>query len=211
MPAINTQKGKLRKSVSVRTKRDAQAEAQSDFDTQLMLQVREGNAEAGNTLLRRNFDRVARYIARVVRDQRPIEDLAQDVFLQVLKKAKTYEPTAKFSTWLYRIATNTSLNYIKQAHIKRRREHNPDLDKPVIVDRSGRSPEREVSLDELREQVSTAISSLPVKQRIALMLFEYEDLSYEQIATVLGTNVGAVRSLLKRARQELRGKLDGLV
>ena len=211
VPAINTKKGKHRKSVSVRTKRDAQAEARSDFDTQLMLQVCEGNAEAGNTLLRRNFDRVARYIARVVRDQRPIEDLAQDVFLQVLKKAKTYEPTAKFSTWLYRIATNTSLNYIKQAYIKKRREHNPDLDEPVIVDRSGRSPEREVSLDELRGQVSAAISSLPVRQRIALTLFEYEELSYEQIATVLGTNVGSVRSLLKRARQGLRAKLGGLV
>ena len=192
-------------------KADAPSGVLSDFDTQLMLQVREGNPDAANALMRRNFDRVSRFIARVVRNPRPIEDLTQDVFYQVLKSAPRYEPNAKFSTWLYRIATNTARNYLSQAYVRKRRDQDPETGKPDPVDRAGSSPDRQLSLDELQARVSAAISSLPVNQRIALTLFQYEELSYEQIATVLDTTVESVRCLLKRGRESLRRKLSGLV
>lgn len=193
-------------------KSEARAESLADFDTQLMLRVREGSSEAANALVRRNFDRVSRYISRVVRDSRSVEDLTQDVFLQVHKSAQRYEPTAKFSTWLYRIATNIALNYLNQAYVKKRRDRNrDDYGEPEIADRADSSPERQFSLDELRDRVSAAVSALPIKQRIALTLFQYEELSYEQIASVLGTTVESVRCLLTRARAALRASLDGLL
>lgn len=183
----------------------------ADLDTQLMLRVREGSPEAANALVRRNFQRVSRYIARLVRRSGPTEDLVQDVFVRVLHSSERYEPTAKFSTWLYRIATNTALNYLNRAHLKDRQEPDPQTGGPEIPARSDSAPERDMSLDELRDRISLAIASLPVNQRIALTLFEYEELSYEQIAGVLDTTVEAVRSLLKRARGSLRGKLRGLL
>lgn len=183
----------------------------ADLDTQLMLQVREGSAEAANALVRRNFERVARYISRVVRHPRCVEDLTQDVFVYVLKSAPRYEPTAKFSTWLYRIATNAARNYLNQACVRKQRA--PDGETPALepVDRSESGPEHRLTLSELRDRVSAAISSLPLNQRIALTLFQYEDLSYEQIAAVLDTTIEAVRCLLKRAREALREQLAGLI
>jgi RNA polymerase sigma-70 factor (ECF subfamily) len=176
-----------------------------------MLELRAGNAEAGNALVRRNFDRVARYVGRVVRDQRPVEDLAQEVFLQVFRAAGRYEPTAKFSTWLYRIATNIARNYLAQPYVRRRREADPSQSGPVATAGADSAPERQLSLDDLRRRVADALASLPVNQRIALTLCEYEGLSYEQIAAVLDTTVDAVRGMIKRAREALRPKLRGLV
>ncbi len=184
--------------------------ALADFDTQLMLQARQGNREAGSALIRRNADRIARYITRLVGDSRPAEDLTQDVFLQALTRADQYQPTAKVATWLYRIATNMALNYLKQAHV-RRRVRTPSDQTLQMADPAAAAPEREVSLDELRHQVSEALDALPVNQRIALTLFQYEDCSYEQIAAVLDVSVEAVRSLLMRARTTLRRELQGLI
>jgi len=182
----------------------------ADFDTQLMLQARQGNREAGSALIRRNANRIARYVTRLVGDHRPAEDLTQDVFLQALAHADQYQPTAKVVTWLYRIATNTALNYLKQAHV-RRRAHTPPDHSLQVADSSAPAPDRQMSLDELRHQVSQALDGLPVNQRIALTLFQFEECSYEQIAAVLDVSVEAVRSLLMRARTTLRRELRGLV
>jgi RNA polymerase sigma-70 factor (ECF subfamily) len=181
-----------------------------DLDTQLMLQVRAGNREAANTLIRRNFERIARYIGRVVGSVSPVEDLTQDVFLTAFSKADNYEPKAKVTTWLYRIATNKALNYLKQPHVKRRLPAPPEdgLDLP---DRGALPPDARLSLDELKDKVSQALHGLPVNQRIAITLFEYEDCSYEQIASVLDVTVEAVRGLLTRARTAMRQQLRGLI
>jgi len=96
--------------------------ALTDLDTQLMLQARAGDRDAAGALVRRNHARIARYLSRVVRDQSVTEDLTQDVFLRALSHADQYEPTAKLTTWLYRIATNTALNYLKQPSVRRAAE-----------------------------------------------------------------------------------------
>jgi RNA polymerase sigma-70 factor, ECF subfamily len=192
----------------------ARAEARcgvfADYDTQLMLQVREGNQEAASALARRNIRRVAGYIGRLVRDRHAAEELTHDVFVHVLEKASRYRPNAKFSTWLYRIATNIALNHLKQASIKRRRTSGPDGESPNPVDGSDHSPERQIVRDELRTQVVGAIERLPVNQRIAVILFECEDLPYRQVAAVLDTTEDAVRCLLSRARETLGHELAGL-
>ncbi len=184
--------------------------AQSDLDTQLMLQARQGDRQAADTLIRRNAPRISRYLTRLVGNHRPVEDLTQDVFLRAFKNAEQYQPSSKVSTWLYRIATNTALNYIKQASL-RRTVPEPAEGQMEVMDRSAPAPDRQMSLDELRQQVAGAVGALPMNQRVALTLFEYEDCSYEQIAAILDVTVEAVRCLLMRARTQLRARLQGLL
>lgn len=184
--------------------------ALADLDTQLMLQARAGDREAAGGLIRRNSPRIARYIARLVGSAEPVEDLTQDVFVQALSHADDYQPTAKVATWLYRIATNVCLNHFKRS-ARSRRAADPTGGQLEVPDRSTPSPDRQMTLDELRSQIAAALHELPLNQRVALTLFQYEDCTYEQIATVLGVSVEAVRSLLMRARTTLRARLHGLI
>lgn len=178
----------------------------ADFDTQLMLQMAAGSREAGALLIQRNGQQIARYLARLVRDANVVEDLSQEVFSQALSHADQFRPTAKVATWLYRIATNTALNYLKQA--SRRRTQASPVDRPLeVTDPRDPGPERRLSQDELRRHVSQAILKLPINQRVALTLYQYEEFTYEQVAAVLGVTVEAVRCLLSRARTALRREL----
>ena len=183
----------------------------SDFDTQLMLQVREGNSEAAGRLIRRNFKRVSAYISRIIRQQRAVEDLTNDVFLSVLAHARDYRPQAKFSTWVYRIATNRAFNYLKQS-AKHKQVSTALNDREAgIPDRGDARPDRRLQLVELKRRVAEALGQLPVRQRAALTLFEYEAMPYEQIAEILDVSVESVRALLTRARADLRKRLGGLL
>jgi RNA polymerase sigma-70 factor (ECF subfamily) len=190
---------------------EAQGGNLADLDTQLMLQVREGSRDAFNLLVRRNFECVFRHIARLVRDPRSAEDLTQDVFVQVYVNARRYEPSAKLSTWLNRIATNTALNYLDQAYIKKRRKRDPGVTDPDLAGRSGPPPDYHLDREEQRASVWEAIGTLPDNQRVALTLFQYAGLSCKQIAAVLDTTAEAVRCLLKRARDTLMHRLGGLM
>ncbi len=207
---VDAQLEKVRSVAARQVEQKAPASYLDDFDTQLMLRVREGDDQAAGTLIRRNAERVTRYIARLVRQSRSIEDLVQDVFVRVLHSAAEYRPTARFSTWLYRVATNVALNHLGRADQRLRVSVNEENDLEV-VDRRESNPAGIVDRDELRTQVARAIEELPANQRIALTLFQYEDLSYEQIAGVMDVTVEAVRSLLTRARQRLRERLADLM
>lgn len=180
-----------------------------DIDAQLMILMRDGDRDAGNQLVRRNVERVARFVGRVVRDSRVIEDLTQDVFKNIVRFASRYEPSSRFSTWLYRIATNIALDYLDRITV-RRRENGVVNDDEAVADRKIERPDRQLSLDELRAAVAAAVDSLPPNQRVAITLHQYEGLSYEQISGVMETSVESVRSLLARARASLREKLSGL-
>ncbi|TWT40398.1 ECF RNA polymerase sigma-E factor [Phycisphaerae bacterium RAS1] len=189
---------------------DADRSLVADFDTQLMLQLRAGDTDAAAALVRRNLPRVARYVARVVRNPRVVEDLSQDVFVQVLSNARRYRPTARFSTWLYRIATNVAIDYLRRTRAQKpAAELNAgDAASMPLRDRSLNQPERLVFQKELQAAVGNALDRLPPNQRVALTLFELEDFSYEQIAAVLDVTVDAVRSLLPRAKESLRAQLQ---
>ncbi len=181
----------------------------SDVDALLMVATASGDAHAASSLCRRNLDRVSRYVGRVVRDPGVVEDLVQDVFVQVLAHARQYSPTARFSTWLYRVATNVALDHLRADN--RRRKVSLDAAPPPVAPQTDTHPERAVNLDELRRRLSAAMDELPPNQRAALTLFEYEGFSYQQIATVLGASEDSVRALLLRARNALRARLNGAV
>ncbi|MBL8880036.1 MAG: sigma-70 family RNA polymerase sigma factor [Phycisphaerales bacterium] len=180
-----------------------------DIDAQLMVLMRDGDRDAGNQLVRRNAERVSRFVARVVRNPRVIEDLTQDVFKNMVRYAARYEPACKFSTWIYRIATNIALDYLDRAAV-RKRETAAVSDGETLPDRRSERPDRRMSLDELRAAVAAALESLPPNQRIAITLHQYETMSYEQIAAIMECSVESVRSLLARARVALRERLGGM-
>lgn len=184
---------------------DSEQSLAADFDTQLMLQLRAGDKHAATALARRNLPRIARYIARIVRNPLAVEDLSHDVFVHVLSHAPRYEPTARFSTWLYRVATNVAIDYLRRN--KARPPSAADATPTPVEHGWLNQPEGVVFQKELQAAVGDALSRLPLNQRVALTLFELEDFSYEQIACVLDVTVDAVRSLLPRAKETLRREL----
>lgn len=188
----------------------------SDSDVALMLRVRDGDTDAFRELVERHQRAVINTIHRAIGDAWEAEDLAQRVFLQVYRSAKRYQPTAKFTTWLFTITRNTILN-----EHRRRSRHAAEsleaLQDPVNPESAGwqapdtttSDPAREVAENELKAKIMEAIQELPEAQRTAVILCRYEGLSYEEIAKVLNCTVSATKSLLHRARQTLKEKLSG--
>jgi RNA polymerase sigma-70 factor (ECF subfamily) len=179
-------------------------------DAQLMLRVREGDDTSFALLLERHRGPVVHFLYRMVQNQPVSEELAQEVFLRVYRSRATYEPTAKFTTWLFRIATHVALNSIRDG--KKEKGHE-SLDEGMldglerqVADRQQTVEQEMVHEVKLRE-VRQAIEALPIKQRAAVLMHKYEGLDYAQIAAVLGVSESATKSLLFRAYESLRGRL----
>jgi RNA polymerase sigma-70 factor (ECF subfamily) len=178
-----------------------------------MLRVREGDRAAFAELVERYKQPVINLIARTINDPTEAEDLAQNAFVQAYKSAHRYEVTAKFSTWLFTIARNLALNEI------RRRSRHPadsldetfqDDDDHAIrqpVDRRSSGPTEDLLRGELEAKVEEAVGALPEKQRTALLLCREEEMSYEDIAKVIGCTLSATKSLIHRARETLKAQL----
>lgn len=184
-----------------------------DPDSALMLRAKQGDGGAFTELVEKYKQPVLNLAFRTLRDRTEAEDLAQNVFVQVWKAAPRYEPTAKFSTWLFTIARNLCLN-----EIRRRTRHPAESldqtrddadDQPLYqVEDKRVAPATEVLLrGELVEKVDAALAVLPENQRTALLLCRQEELSYEEIAAVLGCSLSATKSLIHRARETLKLKL----
>jgi RNA polymerase sigma-70 factor (ECF subfamily) len=181
----------------------------------LMARIAKGDNDAFEILVNRHQTSVLNLIYRFIGDRTQAKDLAQEVFIRVWKSAKSYEPKAKFTTWIYKITTNLCINELKSA--RRRRWfsfHRPDEDSEnSMEDRiSDGSPNAEDLLlaKERSSQISDVLQSLPDNQRMALILKRYDNLSYQEIAHVLGCSVSAVESLLVRAKRTLQKKLKKL-
>ena len=178
----------------------------------LMARVAKGDDEAFEILVNRHQTSVLNLIYRFIGDRTQAKELAQEVFLRVWQTAKSYEPKAKFTTWIYRIATNLCLNELKSARRRkwfqflRPDEDNEDAAEDLLPDRSP-SAEDLLLAKERSHQISEALQSLPANQRMALVLKRYDDLSYQEIAQILGCSVSAVESLLVRAKRTLQEKL----
>jgi RNA polymerase sigma-70 factor (ECF subfamily) len=182
-------------------------------DLAWMARVKRGDQEALAELIQAHQQRVVSTVAKMLGSETEAEDVAQLVFIRVWKSAPRYEPTAKFTTWLYKITRNLVLN-----KLRRRNRHSTlslqsvsgEDDRPQeIADRRSTSPDASLLEEELQKAIESAIGALPEVQRMALILRRYDELSYEEIADVLELTVPAVKSLLFRARAELREKLRG--
>lgn len=180
-----------------------------DKDAELMLQVREGNQACFNLLLERHRNAVTHFLYRMVLNQAVAEELAQEVFLRVYRFRLNYQPTAKFTTWLFRIATHLGLNWIRDArHEKVQERLDQEIDGVTrqLRDRS-RTVEQELLYRAKLREVRQAIENLPSKQRAAVVMHKYEELGYVEIANVLMCSESAVKSLLFRAYETLRMRL----
>ena len=184
-----------------------------DTDAQLMIRVQDGDSDSFSLLFNRNRTFVVHCLSRMVRNDAVAQELAQSVFIRVYRARAAYEPTAKFSTWLYRIATNVGLNYFRDEKKTRR---NFSLDVPQSVRFLREAADRALPVEErlVRETVAAeireAIRALPPKQRAAMVMHKYQDMDYGEIARVLGCTPSAVKAMMFRAYETLRFRLRHL-
>jgi RNA polymerase sigma-70 factor (ECF subfamily) len=184
-----------------------------DPDVVLMLRVQAGDEAAFVDLFRKHSPRLMQFVRRHVGNDAVAEELAQDVFVQMYKARGRYRPEARFSTWLYTIATNLCLNERRRAEHQLRvwpnrpgaDERAEDVDPP---DRAAATVEQEVAGRELEGRLRFALQRLPPKQRAALLLSRVDGLAYRDVGEVLGCTEGAVKALLFRATQSLKRDLQ---
>ncbi|MFO0928899.1 MAG: sigma-70 family RNA polymerase sigma factor [Gemmataceae bacterium] len=189
-----------------------------DPDVRLMLQVRDDVPGAFEELVERYQHRLVAVMHHVVGNSEEAEDLAQEVFLRVYRARQRYHPRSKFSTWLFTIANNLALNSLRAKGRKPAvplslRDSGPLGPRPQeqIVEDPGTGPMQRVQKDELAARIRQALDGLNERQRMAVILNKFEDMNYAEIAEVMGLTTKAVKSLLSRARVNLRAALSGYV
>ena len=193
---------------------DMTAVAALEPDAELMLRVREGDSGCFAILLERHRRPVIHFLYRMVQNHAVAEELAQEVFLRVYRSRESYHPAAKFTTWLFRIATNLALNALRDGRSEKHHE--------AIEPGGGERPEvqlcdvrpnveQQMLEDARMKEVRLAIESLPAKQRAAVLMHKYQEMEYAQIAGALECSEAAVKSLLFRAYETLRSRLAHLV
>ena len=179
---------------------------QTVTDHELALRARSGDDSAFTELMRRHYKGVLNFIYRFTNGNNSSEDLTQEAFLRVYKSIKNYEPEAKFSTWLYKIATNLCLTHLK----KNKRDLSLDEINENIGERP--DPNSEDAYDilkrrDIKDKVMAAISTLPEREKVAITLCKYQGFSYNEVAEVLDCSVGAVKTHIYRGRIKLVEKL----
>ena len=187
-------------------------------DAELMEFYRKGSRDAFEELFARHHRKVIHFCYRMTGDQARAEEAAQEVFLRIARAASTYQPTARFTTWMYTITRRTTLNFLRD-------EKEPEGKVPIDPTGEGREAAEGVSLPgpgdreperiaweaQLQEKFLEALQKLPEVNRSAFILNRGEGLSYEEVASVLGVTVQAVKSRIFRAREALLAELAGLV
>ncbi|HEY1758833.1 MAG TPA: RNA polymerase sigma factor [Bryobacteraceae bacterium] len=193
--------------------KDMEAVAALERDAQLMLRVRQGDETSFALLLERHRSPVVNFLHRMVQNRAVSEELAQEVFLRVYRSRETYEPTAKFTTWLFRIATHLALNWIRDG---KKEKTNESLSEEVMEGMERQVADRQPSVEQTMiyavkvREIRKAIEALPEKQRAAVLMHKYQGLDYSQISGALGCTESAVKSLLFRAYETLRSRLAHL-
>jgi len=181
-----------------------------EMDAELMLRVRGGDISSFDMLLDKHRNSVVHFLFRMVQNQAIAEELAQEVFLRVYRSRERYEPSAKFTTWLFRIATHLALNWIRDGRAEKAQD---SLDEEAMAGVGLQVPDTRPSMESwLVAQVKVAeirqaIDRLPDKQKAAVLMHKYQEMEYSQIAKVLGCSESAVKSLLFRAYETLRSRL----
>lgn len=185
-----------------------------ESDLELMLRVRDGDAASFEVLLRRHRVPLVSFFRRMLRDEALAEDLAQEVFLRVYKSRERYQPEARFTTWLYRIATNLALNAIRDRKDQVSDTAGEDDDGSAVLERfvdPHPTVEQRLVQDDRQRLIRQAVEALSENQRAAVILHKYQEVDYRQIAGILGVSESAVKSLLFRAYETLRVRLEPLL
>ncbi len=181
-----------------------------DCDAELMLRVKDGDNPSFAILLEKHRAPVIHFLYRMVQDYAAAEELAQEVFLRVYRSRASYEATARFTTWLFRIATHLALNWLRDGRRERSQER---LDDERVDARVRQLCDRRPSIEQRllhrarMDEVRRAVAALPPRQRAAVLMHKYEEMEYSQIARALGCSESAVKSLLFRAYETLRARL----
>ncbi len=178
-----------------------------------MLRVKDGDEASFADLLSRHRNPVVNYLYRMVQHAAIAEELAQEVFLRVYRARQSYEPTAKFTTWLYRIATHVALNSLRDGRHAKRLEplESPGQERARELRSPDPTVEDRLVAEGRQQEIRRAIQALPEKQRLAVLLHKYQELDYREIAATLKCSESAVKSLLFRAYETLRARLAHLV
>jgi len=186
-------------------------------DAEVMLRVKAGDESAFEYLLQKYRRSMVSFMYRMAHNSAAAEDLAQEVFLRVYRSRGSYEASAKFTTWLYRIATNLAVNYARDTR-RERPENTVSLDEPA--DNTGRTmdiPDASLTVEEMlvRQErlaaVRQRVQALPERQRMAVVMHKYQQMDYRQIAEVLKLSESATKSLLFRAYETLREQMKKFV
>ena len=195
--------------------------ARGDFselsDAEVMLELRSGNMAAFDVLLAKYRKPIIHFMFRMVRNQAVAEELAQEVFLRVYRSRETYRAEARFSTWLYRIATNLGVNHARDTRHERMAAtiylDEPDSETGTTPDVADARPTIEFELvkDERMLAIRKHVLALPERQRAAVLMHKYQGMDYKQIGEVLKLSESATKSLLFRAYQTLRERLKDFV
>jgi RNA polymerase sigma-70 factor (ECF subfamily) len=185
-----------------------------------MLDVKAGDEQSFTLLLHRYRTPLVNFLYRMVRNREQAEDLAQEVFLRVYRARADYVPSAKFTTWLFRIATNLALNSVRD-HRYQKLEVSLDApvtadsedgdDRPMDVAEQHPNIEQHLVEESRSKMIRHAVEKLPEKQRAAVLLHKYQELDYAEISKILGCSESALKSLLFRAYETLRVELAPLV
>lgn len=186
---------------------------EQEFDSALVQRAKNGDKSAFDMLVRKYQHRIAAVVSRFVRDYAESQDVVQDSFIRAYKSLSGFRGDSQFYTWMYRIAVNTAKNHL--ASKKRRPSFDVELDDAETIDggiyiQNNDTPEHELLRDEIAQVVSKALQQLPEDIRQAITLREMEGLSYEEIADVMNTPVGTVRSRIFRAREAIDARLRPL-
>lgn len=190
-----------------------------DPDVQLMLRVRNGDDAAFAELVDSHQDMLIGFFYQMMQDRPLAEDLAQEVFLRVYRARERYEARARFSTWLFRIATNVARNSKRSQSRKKEVSITVKdsggmpirIEEQLAVEKSSLMPVRQLHRSELQDVVRKAMETLGERQKTALLLNKFQGMSYAEIGEVMELTPAAVKSLLSRARENLREKLEQYV
>jgi RNA polymerase sigma-70 factor (ECF subfamily) len=194
-----------------------QANADGISDAQVMLRVKEGDESAFDYLVQKYRRPMVNFMYRMAHNAAAAEDLAQEVFLRAYRSRSSYEASAKFTTWLYRIATNLAINHARDTRHERP-ETTVSLDEPDqetgttldVADKS-LSVEENIVRRERLLAIRQKVQALPERQRMAVVMHKYQQMDYKQIADVLKLSESATKSLLFRAYETLREQLKEFI
>jgi RNA polymerase sigma-70 factor (ECF subfamily) len=184
-----------------------------EFDNALVKRAQQGDKSAFDLLVRKYQHRIAAVVSRFIRDYGECQDVVQDSFIKAYKSLNSFRGDSQFYTWMYRIAVNTAKNHL--ASRKRRPGTDVELEDAEFIEggiyvQNNDTPEHELLREELAQVVSKVLAQLPDEIRQAITLREMEGLSYEEIAEVMNSPVGTVRSRIFRAREAIDARLRPL-